>query len=111
MRAGSLRHRVVLELGAVTRETDGGEVVSWTSNVSCNAAIWPLTNREYATGKEIRSAATHRVRIRYMTFSGSTEITAENCRVKFGSRTFNVHGVLNPDERNISLDLMCSEDV
>jgi len=47
---------------------------------------------------------THKIRIRYR--SG---MTSKN-RIKFGSRYFNITSILNPDERNIMIDMFAVED-
>jgi SPP1 family predicted phage head-tail adaptor len=71
------------------------------------ASIVPATARdlERVVAGTVQSSATHLVTIRYL--AGVTTKT----RVVFGSRLFSVTGVQNPEERNISLVLVCQESV
>ena len=45
----------------------------------------------------------YEIRIRY--YSGVTP----KWRVKWGSRIYDIESVINPDEKNVMLDLMCVE--
>lgn len=67
------------------------------------ANVSPMTGREYAESQKIRAETTYRVIIRYM--SG---VTSE-MRVDYGGRKLEVVSVLNIDERNRQLQLICSE--
>lgn len=113
MRAGALRHKIMIQAKstAAGRDSFGGQVVAWTSNRGVWAEVKPIRGSQYFEAQQVQSAVTHKIRIRYTTLAGSTEITPGNCRAKWGTRIFNIHAALNPDERNIMLDLMCSEEV
>lgn len=54
---------------------------------------------------QLGASETHKVTIRYR--SGVTT----QMRVAFGSRTLNINGIINRDERNVELTLMCEEVV
>jgi len=111
MRAGQLRYRVIIENKIKTRDTDGGEVVSWSTNIPVWASIQPLRGQEYFNAQQTKAIVSHRIRIRYTQLAASTEITPGECRINWDSRYFNIHSVINASERNIYLDLMCSEGV
>lgn len=103
MRAGRLRHRVTIQ--SVTTNTDsyGQPIESWSTFAEVWAAVEPLTGREYFQAQQLQAEVTYRVRIRYLTGVLPT------MRVLHDSRTFEVQAVINLDERNRELHLMCRE--
>lgn len=111
MKAGRLRHWVVLEVKTKTRNTYGSETVAWTTNVGAWADVKPLRGSNYLASQQLQSAITHSITMRYQTLANSTEIKPGYCRVKFGDRPFQIQSVINPEERNIYLELMCVEDL
>jgi SPP1 family predicted phage head-tail adaptor len=107
MDVGSLRHRVTLQTPTSAADGDGGYTDTWATLVTVWASVVPATARdlERAVAGTVQSSATHLVTIRYL--AGVTTKT----RVLFGTRTLQVTGVQNPEERNISLVLVCQEVV
>ena len=105
MRAGKLRHRVVIQEKVVARDGYGEEDVTWTEVDTVWGSVEPLRGREYLEGRQEQADVSHRIRMRYQ---GSITPTM---RVSYGSRVFEVLSVLNPVERDISLELMCREAV
>jgi len=105
MRAGTLRHKITFQTATDTSDNMGGYTQAWTDTYDCFAAIWPLKGTEALEAMKLEHAVTHRIRIRYR--SG---ITAD-MRIKFGSRYFDIVSSINPDERNVSLDIMATESV
>lgn len=123
MRAGLLRHRITLQTPTSAPDGDGGFVNTWppdggatlATNVPASiepasllgAAMGPAMSKdmERVIAGTVLSSATHLVTMRYL--DGVTTKT----RVLFGSRVLNVTGVQNPEERNISLVLICQEIV
>lgn len=108
MKAGDLRHTISMQTQTDITDGMGGFTTSW-ANVSgmgsVRAAIWPLKSNESLDAMKIEHVITHKIRIRYR--SG---VTTKH-RILFGSRTFNVISILNPDERNIMLEMLCEEQV
>jgi len=111
MRAGELRHRVAIQEQTDTTDGMGGFTTAWAAVAgmsSLPAAIWPLKSKERLENLKLESEVTHRIRIRYV--SGVTS----KMRVYWAekSRTFNIIGTpINPDERNIMLEMMATEEV
>jgi SPP1 family predicted phage head-tail adaptor len=109
VRAGELRHLITLQTPSpATPDGDGGYTEDpWTTLATVWASIVPATARdlERVVAGTVQSSATHLVTIRYL--AGVTTKT----RVVFGTRLFSVTGVQNPEERNISLVLVCQESV
>ena len=103
MRAGRLRHRVAIEQEGRAGDGGGGAAQSWTTFATISAAVVPLSGREAELAAQVGSVVSHRVEIRYR--AGVTS----KMRVKFGSRVLNIRAVLNIEERNRELHLMCEE--
>ncbi len=110
MRAGKLRHRVSIQIETLVEDGMGGytsggwNAVSGMSSVP--AAIMPLTSKEQLDAMKLESVITNKIRIRYR--SG---ITSKH-RIVFGSRIFNIKGApINWDEKNVSLDLLVTEQI
>ena len=111
MRAGILRHRVMIEKKTKDRDEYGGEIVVWTTDTPAWASIKPLRGSEYYDASQIRANITHNIEIRYTTLSASTKISPGYCRLKWGNRIFDIDNVINVEERSIKLLLMCNESV
>lgn len=101
--AGDLDKRVILEGRATAKNAAGEAVGEWAEIVTVWANIRPASSREILLTGSAASQATLTVTIRYR-----TGITAKN-RVRFGTRILDVSGVINPDERNEELRLLCHE--
>lgn len=112
MRAGSLRHRLTIQTASTGRDSFGaGDQGPWIDDKTIWGGIWPLSGNEYFNSQQVKSNVSHKLRIRYTTLSNGSRITSKN-RIKYNSdRYFNIISIINPDERNIYLDLMCNEDV
>lgn len=105
MRAGQLRHMITIQEQTDVSDGMGGFSTTWSDEFSMSAAIWPLSSKESLDAMKLELVVTHKIRIRYR--SG---ITSKN-RIKFGTRIFNIVSLINPDERNIMIDMLASEDI
>ena len=109
MRSGKLRHRVDIQTEVLTPDGLGGFSSVWSSASglsSVPAQIMPLSSREQLDAMKLESVITNKIRIRYR-----AGITSKH-RIVFGSRIFNIKGApINYDEKNVSLDLLVTEDV
>ena len=111
MRAGKLRHRINLLRPVITQNSYGEDVTVWSTDKPVWASIDPLRGDEYYEAMRIKSNATYKIRIRYTTLSASTLI-GPKCKIEKISdeRQFNiVSPPMNFQERNIYLDILCSE--
>jgi len=107
MRSGTLRHRIAIQGETSIPDGMGGFTTTWaaiTGMASVPAAIWPLSAKESLDAMKLELTVTHKIRIRYR--SG---ITAAN-RILFGSRTFNIISMINPDEKNKMIDFLAIEE-
>ncbi len=105
MRAGELRHKIEIQTATNTVDNFMGVTDTWATTYTVWAAIYPLRGSELMSAMQLEGAVTFRIRIRYR-----SDITPAN-RIKFGDRFFDIQHVLNIDERNIYLDMMCEEIV
>ena len=104
MRAGNLRHQIAIQGRSSTSDGMGGQAYStWADEIIMWAEIDPPKGREFFASGQTQSETITRVRTRHST--GITPIK----RVRFGSRYFDINSVINPDERNRELILMCVE--
>lgn len=107
MQAGKLSHRIKLQqmTGAGGQDSTGQPQETWTDVAEVWAAVEPIRGREYFAAQQVNAETTHRVRIRYLV--GVTPMM----RILFGARVLRIEAVINVDERNRELQLMCVEVV
>lgn len=105
MRAGELRHKITIQLNQPIRNSYGELEDNWINVTTVWASIEVLRGREYFAAQQINEQITAKITIRYI-----TGITTK-MRVLFKDRIFDILAVLNHDERNIELNLMCKESV
>lgn len=106
MRAGRLRHRVTVQqlvAGSPQQKATGEPDESWTDFISVWASVEPITGNERFLAQQHLSQVTTKINMRYR--SG---ITA-SMRVVFGQAIYNIHAILNWEERNRELTLLCSQ--
>ncbi|MFH2075422.1 MAG: phage head closure protein [Pseudomonadota bacterium] len=109
MRAGELRHIVAIQAQTDTSDGMGGFTTTWadvSGMSSVPAAIWPLKAAERIDAMKLEHQVTHKIRIRYR--AGITTKHRINWSDK--SRVFNIVGIINPDERNIMLEMLATEE-
>ena len=115
MQSGKLRHHIWVQRKDTTRNSYGEETTVWEDDVEAWASIMPVRGQEYFAASSLNIVVTHRIRARFLRMSDGSRITPEN-RIKFVdkesvTRYFGIKGVINVDERNIQLDLMCVEEL
>ena len=102
MKAGKLRHRITFQRPATQKDRLGGYPGDWIDVATVWAQVSPVSGKEYLT--QVReTTVSHKVYCRYR--AGINP----RMQIKFGSRTFRIISVLNWDERNEGLTIMCEE--
>lgn len=104
MNAGQLDRRIVIQSQATSQDAYGQEQQTWTDVFTCWASIHAATSREVYAAAGFVTQLSHVVTIRYT----STSITSA-MRVLYGTRTFQVQAVVDPDESRVLLNLYCLE--
>ena len=103
MNIGKLRHRITL-LRQVNEVNDyGASTQTWKRVATVWADVRPLSGREYFSAQQVQSEVTTQIWLRYI------EGIKPTMKVKFGKREFEILSVLNAQERDVSLQLMCKE--
>lgn len=105
MNIGKLRHRITL-LRQVNEVNDyGASTQTWKRVATVWADVRPLSGREYFSAQQVQSEVTTQIWLRHI------EGIKPTMKVKFGKREFEILSVLNIQERDVSLQLMCKESV
>lgn len=108
MRAGELRHQVELQQRMVARDSFGAELITWQTLATFDARISPLSGRERAVAQSQGQETSHEVVMRWDPLLADPR-TVQTCRLLYGTRVFDIHGVLNEDERDRWVTLLVSE--
>lgn len=107
MKIGDLDKQIDLQAETKVADGMGGFTIVWTSMLPVNtliwAAIWPTAANEVVAANAKSMVISHRIRIRYRS------VMKASWRIKFGNRYFAIISILNPNEANKYLDLMCKE--
>lgn len=106
MNPGELKHRIIIQRvdGTIENECheDEPNYVDWKK---VWAKVEPLKGKEYLQVDRKNAEVTHRVKIRYLAGLGP------DMRIIFKDRLFDIEGVINVDEANKEMHLMCLEKV
>ncbi len=106
MRSGLLRHRIDIETKTTTRGDRGLNTDTWSAlHSTVPASVVTLSGRELELARQLVAEATDVVTIRY--YSGIDT----KARVKFGTRYLQIAHINNVDNRDIELQLTCTETV
>lgn len=103
MRAGTLRHVVEVQRPNEVEDEMGEIVPTFSTDSRRRAAIVPLKQEERVEADKVKGVRTHKVVLRHY-----PDLTSR-WRIKFGSRTFDVDGIINPMERGVSTEAVCVE--
>lgn len=106
---GRMRHRLRIEASGSSVDGGGGQGADPWLSASVIATVWghvePMHGTERLRAMQLETPITHRIVIRYRPHIEPA------MRVVFGGRAFNIRAVLNPNEANRSLELLCEEGV
>lgn len=103
MRAGGLRHEVVIQTPTETENATGESVPTWGTFAAVRAAVEPLRGQEFFASQQLQSSLSVRIRIRYL-----ANVTTK-MRVQWENRYFAIEGIIDPEMRHRELQLMCVE--
>lgn len=100
---GELRHRITIQKLDNSQNEYGEASELWEDILNVRAGIYPISGKEFFAAETVNSEITHKVKIRYI------EGIMPNMRIKFNNRIFSIESVINFQERNIELQLLCKE--
>ena len=99
-----MRHRVELQSAARSQATFGKVATVWSTFATVWARVEPMAGGEALSGDQVQSRASHKITIRY----NSTLTTNDRIRLT-GWRAVEIHKIINPQERNIYLEVEGTE--
>ena len=102
--SGMLRHKVVIEREVITQDSVGGYSSAWATHKTVYAAIKPTGGSERLHAMRLESNISHKVYLRY-----TADITPKD-RIIYNGREMQIRAVINVEERNKWLELLCSEN-
>ncbi|WP_158738629.1 phage head closure protein [Alteribacillus sp. YIM 98480] len=105
IRSGKLRQRILIQNEESVRQPGGTYETEWVTFLESWARVVPLSGTERYQAQQVQSKLSHRVEMRYR------EGVKPQMRVKYGDRIFEIEAVLNLNEMNREIHLMCSEVV
>ena len=108
MRAGQLNRYVDIQQRGVTRDSFGQQVETWTDVKYVYAYIEALSGTDRSAGDSTSTDVSHRVTVRYDAIFADPRAAA-TYRIVYGTRIFHVAAVMNIDETNRTIQLMCTE--
>ena len=100
-KAGRMRRKITIESDTPTQNTYGEPIESWSTYATVWASVEPLNGREYFNSQQTAAEISTRFRIRYK--SGITP----DMRVVLDSNNYDIRSIINVNEHNKELILMC----
>lgn len=104
MKAGKLRHKVDIEHKTNVEEDLGGVSEEWALFAKNRwASIEALRGRELFTAQQVNSEVTYKITMRYLPG------IVPDMRIHYKGDYYSILYVINIEERNVTLELMCSK--
>lgn len=104
---GDLRSRVTFQSSSRVSDSQGGFVESW-ANLATNPTVYgylaAVSSRERLFSSQVQTQRTHVLVVRYR-----SDLTTD-MRFTYESRTFQIKGIRNPEERKAFLILDVEEN-
>ena len=105
VRAGTLNKPATLQVKTRVPDGNGGHAETWAAATDPYwVSIKPVRGREVFEVGQRFSAVTHKLEGWYQ-----AGISAATHRILYGTRVFRIESVVNPAERNETLEYMCEE--
>lgn len=112
MRAGRLRHRLVIQkksAGSPQRSATGASATTWTDLLTVYGSLEALSGRRLEAAQATWPEASGESLVRYRSEIDDADKDGEPLRISFGGRYYPVGKVLNADGRNRELRLLWKE--
>ena len=103
MNIGRIRHRLILQAETQSQGATGEVTSTYATASTVWGSLVPLQGRELEQARQISEEVTYKAIIRY--YSGLTT----EYRISHDSRTFEIAGILNWEERDKYQTLMLKE--
>ena len=110
--AGRLRKRITIQKRAPTAPNEFGEAVPlWGDLCMVWGEVTPLSGRELYAAQQIVPEVSHRVDIRHPGTLAPNLGPDYRLTLYGGTRVMNILSVLNMEERNTTVTMLCTEPV
>jgi SPP1 family predicted phage head-tail adaptor len=93
VKAGDLRHRIIIESPTRLADGGGGSTTEWHAVAEVWAAIWSRSVEERMSADRVSGRASHDIWIRYR-----GDVTPD-MRMRCGARVFDVLGAIDVEDR------------
>jgi SPP1 family predicted phage head-tail adaptor len=103
MTGEELRHQIILQQVTRTADGAGGYTQAWSDLKTVWASVRPRAGIKRSFAGKLEADTTHLISIRFL------EGVTTGMRILFGARVFQIHSVLNEDERGAWLHLQAVE--
>lgn len=113
MPVGRMRQRVQLQSKVTSADGGGSQIIAWSTFATVYASIEPQSGQERLFGDQLQEPITHKITVRYrrdLTFKNRLVYSFTNQGVS-NTRYFNIRRVINVDNRDKYLELLCVEGV
>lgn len=108
MRVGALRHQVTVERPVRAQDAAGAVTTTWTSVATPWAAVEPIRGQERFLAQQVAADVTHKITLRY---ESALSAMTPAYRVSLGARRFDLLAVMDPGERDTTIECLAVERV
>ena len=105
MKAGSLRHRVLVEKPTDTQDASGAVALGFTCVAIVWASVEPLRGRETLLAEQITAQMDTRIRMRW---SPPLDCMTAKWRLRFKDVIYNIQSIAHIGHRQREIEVMCS---
>jgi SPP1 family predicted phage head-tail adaptor len=101
---GEFRHIITFQQQSGNQNSYGESTnEDWVDVLKTRAGIYPISGREFFSAEMVNSEVTHKINMRYV------PKISPDMQIKFGERIFRIISVINFQEKNIEIQLLCKE--
>lgn len=109
---GMMRHKITIEVPSTSSDGQGGFTrTGWTTKYTAWAFIEPLSANQRIFADQKAMAVSHKITLRYRKDQSPDVTMRVNYTQGSTTRYFQITGLMNVDERNRYLTLLCKEGV
>lgn len=102
MRAGSLRHRIVIEVATATRDATGEPIETWSTFAEVYASRVDLAGREGFLAQQVKATVSTKFRVR------PVDGLKAKMRIRSDGEVYDIESIQDPDGRGRELIILTS---
>ncbi|MEH7093943.1 phage head closure protein [Neobacillus vireti] len=100
---GEFRQVITFQSKNGVQNSYGETSDDWMDVKTTRAGIYPISGQEFFSAEKVNAEITHKINMRYLPGLST------NMRIKYGNRYFGISSIINFQERNVLLQIMCKE--